>query len=167
MSLFSPYIEGGDEVFTREARRNILATSRIDLVSDLIVLRSGSEGLIYQHPERTTVADSANDPAAGDYTTGFINCTGGGADTWTLPTGAALADAMPGSAVSVGDMIRCVILNDSGGAITLEAGASGSTITNATSDLTVEDGQLAELLFVFDGATDGSETYTVLLNKSA
>ena len=166
MSLFSPYIEGGDEVFTRAARICELATSRLDLVSDLIVLRSGSEGLIYQHPEQTTVADSANDPAAGDYTTGFINCTGGGADTWTLPTGAAMADAMPGSAVSVGDMINCVILNDSGGTLTLEAGASGSTITNVDGDLDIANGALAHLKFVFDGATDGSETYTVLLTKA-
>ena len=167
MSLFSPYIEGGgDETITREARISLLATSRMDLVSDLIVLRSGGEGLIYQHPEMTTIADSVDDATAEQYTTGFIHCTGGGADTWTLPTGAAMADAMPGAAPLAGDIIRCLILNESGGNLTFAAGASGSTITNASTDLIAATNELIELVFVFDDVTAAAETYNVLMLKS-
>ena len=160
---------GGD---TNEAPINIgtVATRTIMIgdptASGRIHIRTGTGGLIKNY-NVVTIADSANAPSAANYVSGLIHTTGGGADTWTLPTGAALADAMPSAAVNIGDSFECVLVNDAGGALTLAAGASGSTITNNSADLTVEDNQLARLLFVFNVATPGSEEYFVLLNKSA
>lgn len=117
-------------------------------------------------PVVTTVADSASDISAAGIVTGVVNVTGGGADTFTLPTGIVLANAMPGAVVVVGQTLKCVVINDSGGTLTFAAGATGSTITNTSADLTVEDTELAILDIVWVTATKDAEAYYVLLHKS-
>ena len=234
MSLFASYIEGGDEVFTRQARQNLLATTQFDVVSATVNVetsstlnlganasaqsinigtgavantiivgnstgatsvairggtgdvslganavahnviignKTGATGLqldsgtggIIESRTVVTVADSANDPSAANYLNGYIHCTGGGADTWTLPTGAAMADAMPGAAVTVGDSFRCYVFNASGGTITYAAGASGSAVASDAAGLTHITGSLGYIDFVFTVATDGSEEYVAFL----
>jgi hypothetical protein len=121
---------------------------------------------IRKYSNITTIADSMNDPTAAEWLTGMINCTGGGSDTWTLPTGPILANAMPGSSVSVGDSFDCYVINGSGGSITLEAGATGSTITNVSDDLVVENGEVFKVTFIFSTATRDAEEYKALLVKS-
>jgi len=86
-------------------------------------------------------------------------------DTWTTPTGALLANAAPGGSVSVGDSFDCMVINQSGGVLTLAAGAS-VTITNSTADLTMADNEVATLRFVCITATAGSEAWFAMLNKS-
>jgi hypothetical protein len=113
----------------------------------------------------TTIVDSMNEPTAAEWLTGMINCTGGGSDTWTLPTGPLLADAMPDSSVDIGDSFECYVINGSGGILTL-ASASGASITNTTADLTIANGELFKLTFIFNDATADSETYIALLEKS-
>lgn len=126
-----------------------------------LLIKNGTGGEIH-YPIIETVADSATDPTAAMYVKGYIDCTGGSSDTWTLPTGAALADAMPGAAVTVGQNFVCFVNNNSGGTITIEAGASGSTLHMVPlSALTIATGLMFKLEFIFDVATDGSEAYHV------
>jgi len=129
----------------------------------IIKMKPGSGGMITNRPVQT-IADSANDATAAQYVAGFINCTGGGAETWTLPTGAALADAMPSDTVTVGDSFICHVVNASGGNITYQAGASGCTISSSGAGTLVQKtASLAKLEFIFTVATGGSELYHCLL----
>ena len=129
----------------------------------IIKMKPGAGGLITNRPVQT-VADSVNDSTAAQYVAGFINCTGGGADTWTLPTGADLADAMPSDTVTVGDSFICYVVNASGGDITYSAGASGSTISSSGAGTLVQKtASLAQLHFIFTVDTGGSEEYHCLL----
>jgi hypothetical protein len=120
---------------------------------------------IRKYSNITTIADSENDPTATQWLTGMINCTGGGTDTWTLPTGPVMANAMPGASVDIGDSFECCVINGSGGVLTL-ASASGASITNTTADLTIANGEIFKLTFIFNDGTPDSETYIVLLEKS-
>ena len=129
----------------------------------IIKMNPGTGGLITNRPVQT-IADSVNDSTAAQYVAGFINCTGGGADNWTLPTGAALADAMPSDTVTVGDSFICYVVNASGGNITYAAGASGSNISSSGAGTLVQKtASLAQLHFIFTVATAGSEEYHCLL----
>ena len=129
----------------------------------IIKMNPGTGGLITKRAVQT-VADSVNDSTAAQYVAGFINCTGGGADTWTLPTGADLADAMPSDTVTVGDSFICYVVNASGGDITYSAGASGSTISSSGAGTLVQKtASLAQLHFIFTVDTGGSEEYHCLL----
>ena len=129
-----------------------------------VTLDTGTGGIITSRTV-ATIGDSATDATAAQYLNGYIHCTGGGADTWTLPTGAALADVMPSASVTVGDSFRCYVFNESGGTITYAAGASGSTINvgNANGDFNQKTASLAILEFIFTVATDGSEEYVCIL----
>ena len=127
-----------------------------------VTLNPGTGGLITQRPVQT-IPDSAIDPTAAQYVAGFIKVTGGGADGFSLPTGAALADVFL-RAVIVGDSFICYVVNTSGGLITYSAGASGSTLTGTSgSNLTQKNTSLAKIEFIFTVATDGSEEYHALL----
>ena len=129
----------------------------------IIKMNPGTGGLITKRAVQT-ITDSATDATAAQYVAGFINCTGGGADTWTLPTGADLADAMPSDTVTVGDSFICYVVNASGGDITYSAGASGSTISSSGAGTLVQKtASLAQLHFIFTVDTGGSEEYHCLL----
>ena len=129
----------------------------------IIKINPGTGGLITKRAVQT-IGDSVNDATAAQYVAGFINCTSGGANTWTLPTGSVMADAMPGDSVSVGDSFICYVVNASGGDITYE-GATGAIFTACTSGaaLTQKTASLARLEFIFTDATDGNEVYHCLL----
>ena len=130
----------------------------------VLTLNPGYGGLITKRA-RQTLSDSATDPTAAQYVAGFIHVTGGDADSFQLPTGADLADALPyGYAVSVGDSFICYVVNASGGLITYSAGASGSTLSGTEgSNLTQKNNSLAKIEFIFTVATDSSEQYHALL----
>ena len=129
----------------------------------VLKLNPGIGGLITKRAVQT-IPNSATDPTAAQYVIGFINVTGGGADSFQLPTGADLADAMPGNAVNVGDSFICYVVNASGGLITYSAGAAGSTLSGTSgSNMTQKDNSLAKIDFIFTVATNGAEEYHALL----
>ena len=133
-------------------------------VAGILQLNPGTGGLITKRVVQT-IADSANDATAAQYVAGFINCTGGDTDTWTLPTGPVLADAMPSDTVTIGDSFICYVINGSGGAITYEAGSSGSPLSAVgNSTLDQKNASMAKLEFIFTVATAGSEEYHALLH---
>jgi len=133
-------------------------------VAGILQLNPGTGGLITKRVVQT-IADSANDATAAQYVAGFINCTGGYTDTWTLPTGPVLADAMPSDTVTIGDSFICYVINGSGGAITYEAGSSGSPLSAVgNSTLDQKNASMAKLEFIFTVATAGSEEYHALLH---
>jgi hypothetical protein len=135
----------------------------INLSGQSLKLNPGRGGLITKRSVQT-ILDSMTDPTAVQYIAGFINVTGGDADSFQLPTGADLADKMPGSEVSVGDSFICYVVNASGGVITYSQGAAGSTLTGSEgSNLTQKNNSLAKIDFIFTVATDGSEQYHALL----
>jgi hypothetical protein len=141
---------------------------------------SSASGIFYNY-KVTTVTDSANDPDAQAYCQGFINCTGGGADTWTLPTGPVLHDRLQTLFKTVGGYSQpgfnynsaprhegvrftTYVLNNSGGTITYAAGASGSEIFPATCSQAT--GTLARLDFMFIDihGSFGSENYSCYIH---
>jgi hypothetical protein len=130
--------------------------------ASITTIQSGTGGIINKRTVQT-ITDSANDATAAEYVAGFINCTGGGANTWTLPTGPVLADAMPGASVSVGDSFTCHVVNSSGGDITYAAAAGCTLSSSGAGTLAQKDDSMAKLEFVFTVATDGSEEYHCLL----
>lgn len=110
-----------------------------------------SKNLIKKHSV-STVADSADDFTSAQYLSGYINCTGGGADTVTLPTGALLTDAMQNPAA--GQAFSCYVINGSGGTLTFAAGASGSTLVPIPlAALTLADAAKCKMDFVLTSAT--------------
>lgn len=143
----------------------IIARKALDAVN-MLNTQSYSGAQIRKYSNLTTIADSADDPTAAQWLTGMINCTGGGSNTWTLPTGPVLANAMPGASVDIGDSFDCYVINNSGGNITLEAGATGSAIINISDDLAVETGEVFKITFIFSTATASSEAYKAFLAKS-
>lgn len=80
------------------------------------------------HQTLTTIADSANDATAAEWISGCINVSGGGADTWTLPTGAVLSAVIP--QCQAGTRFDCMVINNSGGSLTFAQGASGSVLSS-------------------------------------
>ena len=129
----------------------------------IIKMNPGTGGLITKRAVQT-IAGSSTNPVAAQYVAGFINCTGGEDYTWALPTGAALADAMPSDTVTVGDSFICYVVNASGSDITYYAGAGGSTISSSGAGTLVQKtASLAQLHFIFTVATGGSEEYHCLL----
>ena len=149
------------------------ASAKVDVNALIIELDSGTAGHLKLSPGTAglitnravaTITDSATDATAAQYVGGFISCTGGEADTWILPTGAVLANAMPSATVAAGDSFICYVSNASGGTITYEAGESGSTISSSgAGSLVQKDTSLAKLEFIFTDGTDGAEVYTCLL----
>jgi hypothetical protein len=130
----------------------------------VLKLNSGTRGLINNRAVQT-IDDSATEATAAQYVAGFINVTGGGADTFTLLKGAYLADAMSFGTVTIGDSFICNVINGSGGDITYAAGASGSTLSAVGgSTLAQKNGSMAKLEFIVTVATDGSEEYYDLLH---
>ena len=109
----------------------------------------------------TTVTTNTTD-ANQTYTTdqvlgGLIMRTIGAARTDTLPTAAALADAVQGA--MVGTSFRFHIRNNAGGAFTLTvaAGAGGST----SGTMTIAQNNAKDFLVVFTNVTIGSEAYKI------
>jgi hypothetical protein len=134
-----------------------LAIKAERITGDIAIVSSPGGGV--------TIADSANDATAAQWRSGFINCTGGGADTWTLPTGAALADEFPADTPALGYSWTTWLLNDSGANLTIEAGASGSTLRPSV--VVIPDTEICKFEFVFTGVTGGSETYVVFASFQA
>lgn len=129
----------------------------------IIKIKPGEGGLITNRGV-SVIPDSSTDPTAAQYVAGFIECTGGGPDTWTLPTGPALADAMPGAAPTRGDSFICHVVNSSSFSITYTAGATGSTLSSSGAGTLVQKaGSIAKLEFIFTDETDGGEAYFCLL----
>jgi hypothetical protein len=132
--------------------------------NSVLKLNPGTGGLITNRAVQTIV-DSATGVTPAQYVFGFINVTGGDADTFILPKGIVLADAMPSDTVTIGDSFICYVINGSGGDITYEAGPTGSTLSAVGgSTLVQKDGSMAKLEFIFTVATGGSEEYYVLLH---
>ena len=166
-------INFGTEAVAKTITIGNAASAKVDVNALIIELDSGTTGLLKLSPGTAglitnravaTITDSATDATAAQYVGGFISCTGGGNDTWTLPTGAALADVMPSATVVAGDSFICYVSNASGGTITYAAGGSGSTISSSGAGTLVQkDTSLAKLEFIFTVATGGSEEYTCLL----
>ena len=130
----------------------------------VLKLNPGTHGLITNRAVQTIV-DSATDVMPERYVVGFINVTGGDADTFILPKGTGLADAMPSGTVTIGDSFICYVINGSGGDITYKAGPTGSTLSAVGgSTLVQKNGSMAKLEFIFTVATGGSEEYYVLLH---
>ena len=129
----------------------------------IIKMKPGEGGLITNRGV-SVITDSATDPTPAQYVAGFIKCTGGGPDTWTLPSGPSLADAMPNSTVTVGDSFICHVVNESTGDITYEANATGSTLSTSGAGTSVQkNNSLAKLEFIFTDETDSNEKYYCLL----
>lgn len=127
-------------------------------VVDKAITDLSVSGQTTNKPTVATVSDSANDPTAEEYLSGYVDVTGGGADTITLPTGAVLTAAMQNPAN--GQSFTCFVKNDSGGTLTIAAGASGSIVEPIPlAALTVADTNLVKLEFVLTSAS----TYVALL----
>ena len=133
---------------------------------------AGKSGIYFQY-HLTTIADSATTVTADHYITGYIKCTGGDADTWTLPTGGDLHEAIDdvldspyGSSRHFveGYSFTTYVINESGGGITYAAGASGSTLNSVTGNLVQANNTVARLDFIFTDMTGGSEKYHCLLH---
>lgn len=138
--------------------------SNVYVGGNLTVKETISAGGLITNRAVATIADTFNHATAAQYVGGFIKCTGGDANTWILPTGPDLADAMPSATVAVGDSFICYVVNASGDNITYAAGLSNSTLSSSGSGTLVQKtASLAQLHFIFTVATGGSEEYHCLL----
>ena len=134
---------------------------------------AGKSGIYFQY-ELVTISNSSV-PDADDYILGYIKYTADGANTWTLPTGAALQNAIDDVLDSPYTSSRhfvegysfttyVIIDTDGTSPITYAAGASGCTLNSVTGNLVQANNTIARLDFIFTGMSSGSEEYHCLLH---
>jgi hypothetical protein len=111
-----------------------LAASRVTIGSLATTAGTGVKVngvMVRSHPTAVpTVTVSVT--AAEIVNAGIVLSASGGATALVLPTGALLGAAMPGGAPVDGDTVYFLLTNTGAGTITLTAGASGCTVTGAS-----------------------------------
>jgi hypothetical protein len=173
------YLSAGGEnapvSISTEGARTTFIGNQFEETTTVTLQASG--GLI-TNPVAAVITDSASVGSASEFALkicqGFIHCTGGGADTWTLPTAANLLTAITtnfyqgDSAIltsdhkTIGMSFTTYVINRSGGTLTYAVG-SGGTLQSITGTLTQTDTSLAQLDFIFTNVTASSEAYYCLL----
>jgi len=146
----------------------ILMSTVRDDTGGVIKMEPGEGGLITNRG--VSVVNSSTQPTNFQYVNGFIHCNAGGSNTWTLPTGPVLANAMPFNysklsfAPDLGDSFTCHVVNESGGTITWAPGATGCKLSSSgAGSLAQKHDSLAQLQFIFTDATLNNEAYHCLL----
>lgn len=127
-----------------------------------LVTKCGTGGVVHKHIVTTIAAGGATTLTAAQLLGGVIDYTNVGVATFTFPTGAELASALPSGAAAAGDSFDCLFINSSASVLTLAAGV-GSLLRASITGLTMPTLTISTVRFIFTNPT----TYTAILMNSS